>query len=277
VRVIGYSSSVSGEDELVRPKLLVGEPAAPPAQPAGPPRQDQPPKVAAAEPRAEAKAGVPQADSPIRSLKPGFLSGSAPAPQAKATGDRGPLPRQGQSPRPEPVKPRAEATSGAPQADNPIRSLKPGFLSGAAPAPQAGANSDYGPLPVSNATPKQKEILNRLIKLDELGLPRRGFAYFLPDVPEQGTVEGTIVISVDPDRWPFPKAGEVIVVVNPGTEHLAAYLKIAPREIEEFLGSLPRADRKGNKGALLLRAATVNEAVQLTNELKALKEVTIGG
>jgi hypothetical protein len=28
---------------------------------------------------------------------------------------------------------------------------------------------------------------------------------------------------------------------------------------------------------LLLRAATVNEATQLVNELKALKDVTIGG
>ena len=68
----------------------------------------------------------------------------------------------------------------------------------------------------------------------------------------------------------------MIVVVNTGPDHLSGYLKIAPNEVEEFLGSLPRADRKEHKGSLLLRAASINEAAQIVNELRALKEVSAG-
>jgi hypothetical protein len=85
------------------------------------------------------------------------------------------------------------------------------------------------------------------------------------------------VLAADPDRWPFPKPEEVIVVVNTGAEHLAGFLKIAPKEVEEFLASLPRADRKEHKGAMLLRAANINEAGQVVNELRALREVSAGG
>jgi hypothetical protein len=135
---------------------------------------------------------------------------------------------------------------------------------------------EYGPFPPSDATDKQKEILNRLVHLDDIRLPRKGFEYYLP-ATTQKEATATIVLAIDPDRWPFPKPEEVIVVVNTGSEHLGGYLKTAPKEIEEFLGSLPRVDRKEHKGCLLLRAGNVSEAAQLVNEMKALKEVSAGG
>ncbi|MEO0086430.1 MAG: hypothetical protein ABIK37_07360 [candidate division WOR-3 bacterium] len=133
------------------------------------------------------------------------------------------------------------------------------------------------PFPVSDASPKQQEILVKLLGLDDIGLIRRGFEYFPPDAQGKAAAEGTIVVAIDPDRWPFPSKDEVIVVVNTGPEFLAGYLKIPPREVEEFLGSLPRAERKEHKGCLLLRANTTYEATQLVNELKALKAVSTGG
>ncbi len=133
------------------------------------------------------------------------------------------------------------------------------------------------PFPASDASPKQQEILVKLLGLDEIGLRRRGFEYFPPDAEGKAAAEGTIVVAVDPDRWPFPGKDEVIVVVNTGSEFLAGYLGIPPREVEEFLGSLPRAERKEHKGCLLLRANTTYEATQLVNELRALKEVSAGG
>jgi hypothetical protein len=142
--------------------------------------------------------------------------------------------------------------------------------------PQRAEMKEFAPLPPSDATPKQKEILNRLIHLDALGLVRNGFEYYLPTTTQKDAT-ATIVLAADPDRWPFPKPEEVIVVVNTGPEHLAGYLKIAPKEVEEFLGSLPRSDRKEHKGSMLLRAATINEAGQVVNELRALKEVSAGG
>ena len=195
---------------------------------------------------------------------------SVPPPQAIP-----PPPRQAQPQRPA-MPQRSEATFGAPPQAGPDRTYRDDYTPTVGPIQRATTASDYGPLPASNATPKQKEILNRLVRLDELGLPRRGFEYFLPGALQSNSVGGTIVIAVDPDRWPFPKVDEVIVVVNTGPEYLAAYLGIAPSEIEEFLASLPRAERKEHKGALLLRASKVGEAAQLANELKALKEVSIG-
>jgi hypothetical protein len=143
-------------------------------------------------------------------------------------------------------------------------------------SPQRPEQAGFGPLPVSDATPKQREALNRLVQLDGLGLERKGFEYYVAD---SGQKEPTaaVVLAVDPDRWPFPKPDEVIVVVNTDPEHMAGFLGIAPKEVEEFLGSLPRADRKERKGSLLLRAANLNEAAQIVNELRALKEVTAAG
>lgn len=139
----------------------------------------------------------------------------------------------------------------------------------------AGATRE--PFPASDATPKQQEILVKLLGLDDLGLRRRGFEYFPPRAEGKAAAEGTIVVAVDPDRWPFPGKEEVIVVVNTGSDFLAGYLGIPPREVEEFLGSLPRVERKEHKGCLLLRASTTYEAAQLVNELRALKEVSAGG
>jgi hypothetical protein len=138
--------------------------------------------------------------------------------------------------------------------------------------PQPAEPTGFGPLPPCDATPEQKEILNRLVQLDDLGLIRKGFDYYLPSDELKATP--TVVFALDPDRWPFPKPEEVIVVVNIGPEHMAGFLNIAPNEVEEFLGPLPRAEQKEHKGTLLLRAASIYEAAQIVNELRALKEVT---
>ena len=136
---------------------------------------------------------------------------------------------------------------------------------------------EYEPFPGSNATPKQLEILDRLRALDALGLKRKGFEYFPPRAEGKGAMEGSIVVSIDLDRWPSPGPEEVIVVVRTGPEFLGGYLRIAPGEIEDFLGSLPRVESKEHKGSLLLRAANTHEATQLVNELRALKELSSGG
>jgi hypothetical protein len=133
------------------------------------------------------------------------------------------------------------------------------------------------PFPDQNASQKQREILVKLLALDGLGLKRKGFEYFPPKAQGKAASEGTIVIAVDPDRWPFPTKDEVVVVVNTSLEFLSGYLNIPSREIEEFLGTLPRVERKEHKGCLLLRAGNISEAMQLANELKALKEVAAGG
>jgi hypothetical protein len=142
--------------------------------------------------------------------------------------------------------------------------------------PFEGAQKEYEPFPASNATPKQQEILTYLLPLAELGFVRRGFEYFPPGAQGKAAMEGTIVVALDEDRWPFPQNEEVIVVIRTGQEFLAAYLRISPTEAEDFLGSLPRVERKEHKGALLLRAASVHEATQLVNELRALKEIAGG-
>ena len=140
----------------------------------------------------------------------------------------------------------------------------------------APGQKEYEPFPGSNASPKQLEILDRLRALDALGLKRKGFEYFPPRAEGKGAMEGSIVVSIDLDRWPSPEPEEVIVVVRTGPEFLGGYLRIAPGEIEDFLGSLPRVERKEHKGALLLRAANTHEATQLVNELRALKELSGG-
>jgi len=218
VRVLGYTCQTSGGDQLVWPRVLSEELAAPELQPVRP--QPRPP---------EPQSG-PQA--PPRS-----------------------------QPAPAPGKERSYQDDSVPTASI---------------SPQRAEPKEFGPLPASDATPKQKEILNRLIHLDALGLLRKGFEYYIATTTQKDAT-ATIVLAADPDRWPFPKPEEVIVVVNTGPEYLAGFLKIAPNEIEEFLGSLPRADRKEHKGAMLLRAANITEAGQVVNELRALKEVSAGG
>jgi hypothetical protein len=189
---------------------------------------------------------------------------------------RAPLQPQVQVPgrHPEP-QPRPQTPPPQAPAPEPVRAFREEPLPS---APQAqAAPREREPLPRSDATPRQKEILSRLLGLDDIGLVRRGFEYYVPATGQQGTSDGTIVLAIDADRWPFPKAEEVIVVVNTDAQHLAGYLRVAPNEIVDFLSSLPREDRKEHKGCLLLKASNVSEASQLVNELKALKEVSGGG
>lgn len=134
---------------------------------------------------------------------------------------------------------------------------------------------EFEPLPTPDVTPEQNEILTRLTLLDNIGLVRKRLEYYLADDESEATA--TIVLATDPDRWPFPKQDEVIVVVNTGPAHMAGFLGVAPREIEEFLSSLPRIGQKEHKGAILLRAASTHEADQVVSELRALKEVTSPG
>ncbi len=143
----------------------------------------------------------------------------------------------------------------------------------------AGAvpSGDYEPFDAGDVTSEQQEILERLVQLDDLGLKRVGMEYFVPGNEQKDEAEGTIVVSVNPDRWPMPESKEVVVVVNTGQDHLAKHLRLSSEEIEEFLSSLPRVTRKEHKGCLLLRAATTHEATQLVNELKALREVALMG
>jgi hypothetical protein len=144
----------------------------------------------------------------------------------------------------------------------------------AALQPQSEEPTGFGPLPTSGVTPEQEEILTRLIQLDDLGLVRKGLEYYLAGDDSEATA--AVVLATDPDRWPFPKPDEVIVVVNTGPAHMAGFLGVAPREIEEFLSALPRIEQKEHKGSVLLRAASIHEAAKVINELLELKEVTAG-
>ena len=66
------------------------------------------------------------------------------------------------------------------------------------------------------------------------------------------------------------------MAVDTGPSHLGRFLNIDSTEAEQFLGTLPRSGEKELKGTILLRASDSHEAVQVVNELRALKEVTIG-
>lgn len=145
-----------------------------------------------------------------------------------------------------------------------------------APRPTAAtkaAPKEYPPFPTEGVAPAQREILKRLVYLEDLGLTRRGFEFYAPHVEGRPEAEGTIAIVTDKTRWPFPSEHEVFVVVRTSREHLAGFLGMKQQEVEDFLGSLPREPRKERKGALLLRASNAFEANQLVNELKALREV----
>jgi len=147
------------------------------------------------------------------------------------------------------------------------------------PEPEARPTPDGFRIPfgAEQATDVQVEILEKLLQLDELKLIRRGMEYFLSKPGQKEQAEGTIVVSVDPGRWPFPGPEEVVVVVRTGQEHVAGWLNITQQEIEEFLASLPRMENKETPGALLLKATNTHEATQMVNELKALKEVAQSG
>ncbi|NPV14871.1 hypothetical protein HPY86_08085 [candidate division WOR-3 bacterium] len=138
----------------------------------------------------------------------------------------------------------------------------------------AGPPRTYEPFPTTGTTPKQQAILERLVYIEDLGLIRRGFEFFSPRAAQRPEAEGTIVIAVDPTRWPFPREDEVVVVVRTGREHLAGFLRMKQQEVEDFLRLLPRDEKREHKGALLLWARNPFEATQLVNELKALKEVS---
>jgi len=176
-----------------------------------------------------------------------------------------PLLLDSRAPRSEPARPQAKSES------SPEPSAGPG------PAVRSAPASEGQPFDVEPATDEQAAILERLTGLDDLRLVRRGNQYFLPAYGQKENAEGTIVVAADAGRWPFPKPEEAIVVIRTGAEHLAGYLKIAPGEIGEFLASLPRVENKENEGCVLLRASTTQEASQLVNELKALKEVAQSG
>jgi hypothetical protein len=137
-----------------------------------------------------------------------------------------------------------------------------------------GPPKTYEPFPTAGTTPKQQAILERLVYIEDLGLIRRGFEFFSPRAAQRPEAEGTIVVAVDPTRWPFPREDEVVVVVRTGREHLAGFLRMKQQEVEDFLRLLPRDEKREHKGALLLWARNPFEATQLVNELKALKEVS---
>ena len=133
------------------------------------------------------------------------------------------------------------------------------------------------PFPTDKASAAQQKILSVLVRLDQIGLTRRGLEYFVPGDELKDGAEGTIVVCVDESRWPFPKPDEVVVVVNTGPDFFAGYLNLTPEEIEEFLESLPRVQRKEHRGCVLLRASNIHESEQLANELHALREVARTG
>jgi hypothetical protein len=140
--------------------------------------------------------------------------------------------------------------------------------------PQQASRTAFEPLPGFVPTPQQKEILDRLAHLDDLGLMRVGFEYYLVEDDLEATA--TIVLSVDCERWPFPRPDEVIVAVDTGPTHLGGLLNLSPVDVAEFLNSLPRAQQKEHKSTILLRAASLHEADQIVSELRALREVTAG-
>ncbi len=178
------------------------------------------------------------------------------------------------SAQPQPRQPEPRAPS-RPHADIPETVSSPVDPAPMAPPqPRSEEPAEAKGPAMFDATAGQKEILSHLLELDDLGLTRRGLEYYLAD-DELGATP-TIAFSVDVERWPFPKPDEVIVAVDTGPSHLGRFLNIDPTEAEQFLGTLPRSGEKEVKGTILLRAADAHEAVQVVNELRALKEVTIG-
>ncbi|MEO0085809.1 MAG: hypothetical protein ABIK37_04180 [candidate division WOR-3 bacterium] len=133
---------------------------------------------------------------------------------------------------------------------------------------------DYPPFPTEGTTPKQQDVLARLVQLDDVGLVRKGLEFFTPTAAGHSEAGGSIIVAVDAARWPFPRQDEVLVVVRTTHDYLAGFLGMKQADVEDFLSSLPREHKKERKGALVLRASNVYEANQLVNEMRALKEVS---
>ncbi len=143
-------------------------------------------------------------------------------------------------------------------------------------APEPKAPSKPAPT-LAEASPRQQEILTELEKLEHLGLKHEGMGYYLPGTKPE-TADGPVIgLLVDPGQWPKPDKDQVIVAVNPDEKHMSRYLSIPPDEIREFLGSLPQADRSDDRGCILLLAANVEAGTQITNELKALRDIAQTG
>ena len=140
--------------------------------------------------------------------------------------------------------------------------------------PRQTPRTEFEALPGFGPTSQQKDILNRLARLDDLGLTRVGLDYYLAD--DELDAKATISLAFDCERWPFPRPDEVIVAVDTGPAHPSAFPDLSPIDIAEFLGSLPRAQQKEHKGTILLRAANLHEADRIVDELRALREVTAG-
>ena len=179
-----------------------------------------------------------------------------------------------QQPRPStPLSnPRPQSRPQMPQVDK--ISPRAGSEPTASAQPQPTERTAFEALPGFVPTPQQRDILGRLAQLDDLGLIRVGLEYYLAEDGLEATA--TIGLSVDCERWPFPRPEEVIVAVNTDPAHLSGFLNLSPIDLAEFLSSLPRAQQKEHKGTILLRAANLHEADQIVHELRALKEVTAG-
>lgn len=189
-----------------------------------------------------------------------------------------------------PVVPGSEPTRQQPRPSSPLSNPRPQsrpqathFDRSAPPAdseptasaqPQQAQRTAFEALSGFVPTPQQKDILSRLAQLDDLGLIRVGLEYYVAEDELEATA--AIALAVDCERWPFPRPDEVIVAVDTGPAHLGGFLNLSPVDVAEFLSSLPRAQQKEHKDTILLRAASLHEADQIVNELRALKEVTAG-
>uniref|UniRef100_A0A7C4CAR8 Uncharacterized protein n=1 Tax=candidate division WOR-3 bacterium TaxID=2052148 RepID=A0A7C4CAR8_UNCW3 len=183
------------------------------------------------------------------------------------------------APEPSATGTAEEATPVSPPPGPAVRSVIPPGPSftptvSARPARATTTPKDYPPFPTEGTTPKQQDVLARLVQLDDLGLVRRGFEFFTPTAASRSEAEGAIVIAVESARWPFPREDEVLVVVRTTRDYISGYLGMKQVDVEDFLSSLPREHKKERKGALVLRASNVYEANQLVNEMRALREVS---
>jgi hypothetical protein len=177
---------------------------------------------------------------------------------------------------------QATSVNEADQLVNEIRTLLGTFGSPrfgrSAPTPTPKPKTEeMAPVKLAEASPRQQEILAELEKLEHLGLKHEGMGFYLPGSKPE-TADGPVIgLMVDPGQWPKPDKDQVIVAVNPGEKHMSRYLSIPPDEIREFLGSLPQADRSDDRGCVLLLAANVEAGTQITNELKALRDIAQTG
>jgi hypothetical protein len=175
---------------------------------------------------------------------------------------------------------QATSVNEADQLVNEIRTLLGTFgttrFGRSAPTPKPEPE-ERGPVTLADVSPRQQEILAELEKLEHLGLKHEGMGFYLPGTKPE-TADGPVIgLMVDPAQWPKPGKDQVIVALNPGMKHMSRYLSIPPDEIREFLSSLPTADRSDDRGCILLLAANVEAGTQITNELKALRDIAQTG